>query len=105
MKIKELIQNTPEISEEKLLEYIDNELPFLQKINKGLINRILHIHGYSDSTNKLILKEYDIIQDKKSLLTKSQRNLITGFVGACMIKMVKGYGSGESTSDESTGED
>ena len=37
----------------------------------------------------MILKEYDLIQDKKSYLTKSQREIILGFVGYCMILMTK----------------
>lgn len=89
MKVKELIQQTPEMTEEKLLEIIDDNVEFLKKINKSLIRRIEQIYKCSDSINKLILKEYDTIQDKQSYLTKSERDLITGFVGACMIKMVK----------------
>jgi len=101
MKIKDIIYNTPEISEEKLLEIINNELDFLKRINKSLINRILNIHNYSEPINKLLLKEYDLIQDKKSFLTKSQRDLVIGFVGACMIKIVKNDGgTTESTSPD-----
>ena len=39
--------------------------------------------------NKAFLDEYDLIQDKKSFLTKSQRDFVIGFVGYCMIKMTK----------------
>ena len=102
MKIKELIYQTPEITEEKLLEFINNNLSMLR--NKELVGRINSLHK-TKPTNQALLDEYDLIQDKKSNLTKSQRDIVIGFVGLCMIKMVKGYGSGESTSGESTGED
>ena len=36
----------------------------------------------------------DIIQDKKSFLTKSERNTVIGFVGTCMIEMTKGNDDG-----------
>lgn len=92
MKVKELIYQTPEMTEEKLLEIILDNLDFFKKRYSSLITRIQEIHKYSDDINKLILKEYDIIQDKKSYLTKSQRDILTGFVGFCMIRMAKGDG-------------
>lgn len=90
MKINELLYKTPEMTEEKLLEIINKEFSKLKTINKFLVDRILEIHkNSSESTAELILKEYDLIQEKKSLLTKSQRDLVIGFVGACMIEMIK----------------
>ena len=90
MKIKELIYQTPEMSEEKLLEIVGNNLNW---IKKDLKKRIYNLH--KDPTkpfdySQAFLDEYDLIQDKKSLLTKSQRNTVVGFVGLCMIKMTKG---------------
>ena len=111
MKIKELLYETPEMTEEKLLEIIEEELDSLKKINQHLIKRVEEIHKYSDNIGNLIIKEFDLIQDKKSYLTKSERELLAGFVGACMIKMVKGNvgtdsdNSGISTSSESTSQD
>jgi hypothetical protein len=105
MKIKELIYKTPEITEEKLLEFINNNISMLK--NKELIGRINSLHK-TKSINQALLDEYDLIQDKKSYLTKTQRDIIVGFVGLCMIKMVKGNGtsnSGESTNSKSTGQD
>ena len=100
MKIKDLIYETPEITEEKLLEIINTNLKSLKSIDRNIISRIEQINKHSNPTNKLILKEYDLIQDKKSYLTKSQRDILTGFVGTCLIKMVKSNGGGEeSTSD------
>jgi len=95
MKINDIIYQTPEITEEKLLENIDNYLIFFR--DKSLIKRIRELHKGIE-INKAFLKEYDLIQDKKSYLTKSQRVMVTGFVGMCMIQMVKDNGGGESTS-------
>lgn len=95
MKINDIIYQTPEITEEKLLENIDNYLIFFR--DKNLIERIRELHKGIE-INKAFLEEYDLIQDKKSYLTKSQRVMVTGFVGMCMIQMVKDNGGGESTS-------
>ena len=86
MKIKELLYKTPEMTEEKLLEIINKKLPILR--NKTIIGRVNQLHGYDIA--KALLDEYDLIQDKKSNLTKSQRDIVVGFVGLCMIHMVKG---------------
>lgn len=87
MKIKELIYQTPEMTEEKLLEIIDKTLPIMRNSTK---NRIRELHREENNLAKAFLDEYDLIQDKKSYLTKSQRDQIVGFVGLCMIKMTKG---------------
>ena len=96
MKIKDIIYKTPEITEEKLLEFIKVSLPMMR--NKELIERIRYFHNNVDLP-QAFLDEYDLIQDKKSYLTKMQRDLVTGFVGLCMIKMVKADNGG--TSNES----
>lgn len=91
MKIKELIQETPEMTEEKLLKLMGEHLEMFPKY---LRKRILDIHYKKpdplDPITKYILKEFDLIQEKKSYLTKSQRNQVQGFVGMCLIKMTKG---------------
>ena len=87
MKIKDIIYETPEITEEKLLEIIDNKYPLYR--NTALIKRLRELHK-EVSINQAFLDEYDLIQDKKSLLTKSQRDFVVGLVGMCMIQMVKG---------------
>ena len=86
MKIKDLIFETPEMTEEKLLTIIDENL---KMVDSSLRRRLKEIHKEMD-LNKAFLDEYDLIQDKKSFLTKSQRDFIIGFVGMCMIKMTKG---------------
>jgi len=85
MKIKELIYQTPEMSEERLLKIIEDELPLMKKSAK---DRIQQLHK-EVSLSQAFLDEYDLIQDKKSYLTKSQREQIVGFVGLCMIQMTK----------------
>jgi len=86
MKIEELIRQTPEMSEEKLLEIINDNLLLIRKSDR---NRIQQLHK-EVSLAQAFLDEYDLIQDKKSFLTKSQRQVVLGFVGLCMIKMTKG---------------
>ena len=90
MKIKELIYQTPEMTEEKLLEIMNNNLDL---VKPDLKERIMELHKdplKSSNLSQAFLDEYDIIQDKKSYLTKSQRNTVIGFVGTCMILMTKG---------------
>ena len=90
MKIKDLIYKTPEMTEEKLLTIIDKNKII---VSKYLIKRLKELHKGID-LNKAFLDEYDLIQDKKSFLTKSQRNMVVGFVGVCMIEMTKGEDDG-----------
>ena len=101
MKISELIQETPEMTEEKLLKIMDSHLDW---IKKDLRNRIVELHRSNDKPFDLaesLLDEYDLIQDKKSYLTKGQREQVVGFVGLCMIQMTKdGTGNSESTSND-----
>lgn len=101
MKISELIQETPEMTEEKLLKIMDSHLDW---IKKDLKNRIVELHRSNDKPFDLVqafLDEYDLIQDKKSYLTKSQREQVVGFVGLCMIQMTKdGTGNSESTGND-----
>lgn len=90
MKIKELIYQTPEMTEEKLLKIMDSHLNW---INKDLKDRLKTLHTTSDKPfdySQAFLDEYDLIQDKKSYLTRGQRNVVIGFVGTCMIEMTKG---------------
>ena len=86
MKLNNVIYNTKEISESKLLDIIKNNLKLT---SRSLRVKLKELYSEKDISN-IILDEYDLIQQKKSLLTKSQRDQILGFVGLCMIKMVKG---------------
>ncbi len=87
MKIKELLYQTPEMTEEKLLEIINSNLKMM---NNSAKDRIKQLHKNESNLAKAFLDEYDLIQDKKSFLTKGQRDQIVGFVGLCMIQMTKG---------------
>ena len=81
MKIEELLYETPEMTEEKLLELMDKR--------KGFLNfKTWSRNKYSDM--KDVLNEWDLIQIKQSNLTRSQRHQICAFVSACLIAMTKG---------------
>ena len=89
MKINELLYKTPEMTEEKLLKIMDSHLDW---IKRDLKNRIVELHRNNDKPfdlSQAFLDEYDLIQDKKSNLTKGQRDKVIGFVGLCMIEMTK----------------
>ena len=105
MKIKELIYKTPEMTEEKLLELISKHLEFLKKdLYKIFFNRVPDKKEISSE----ILKEWDLIQEKNSLLTKSQRDQVCALVSYCLIQMTKDdkYDEYEEVNDggNSTGE-
>ena len=59
-------------------------------MNNSAKRRIQQLHKNELNLAKAFLDEYDLIQDKKSFLTKGQREQIVGFVGLCMIQMTKG---------------
>lgn len=99
MKIKELLYKTPEMTEERLLKIMEENMDLFKKGNPVIVKRIESINKYSDTLNKLILKECDLIQEKKSYLTKSQRDTVQGFVGYCMILMTKNDEKHEENSD------
>ena len=86
MKLNNVIYNTKEISESKLIDIIKNNFKLT---SRSLRVKLKELYSEKDISN-IILDEYDLIQQKKSLLTKSQRDQILGFIGLCMIKMVKG---------------
>jgi hypothetical protein len=91
MKVKDIIYQTPEMTEEKLLEIIDNNLGLFEKKFKYLMQRVYSLYK-EKKLSQAFLDEYDLIQDKKSYLTKSERETVVGFVGYCMIQMTKGNG-------------
>lgn len=79
MKIEDALFKTPEMSEEKLLKLIDEKKYVLYK--EWARNK--------NYTARDILNEWDLIQQKKSKLTKSQRDQINMLVSMCLITMVK----------------
>ena len=91
MKIKDVIYQTPEMTEEKLLEIIDNNLELFEKKFKSIMQRVHSLHK-EKKLPQAFLDEYDLIQDKNSYLTKSEREIVVGFVGYCMIQMTKNNG-------------
>ena len=89
MKIKNILYQTPEMTEDKLIEIIDKHLSDWTR--RELRNRVQDLHK-SENLANAFMTEYDLIQDKKSYLSKSQRDDVLGFVGLCMIQMTKGDG-------------
>lgn len=95
MKLEEVLYKTPEMSEEKLLDIIRKYTEFM--INNNASNRIIELYNKRHEFNpdvdlaQMILEEWDLIQEKKSFLTKSQRDQICGLVGMCLIQMTKGH--------------
>ena len=90
MKIKELIYKTPEMTEEKLLKIMDSHLDWIKKDLKDRIHTLHKDPTKPFDFSQAFLDEYDLIQDKKSNLTRGQRDIVIGFVGTCMIEMTKG---------------
>jgi hypothetical protein len=91
MKLKDVLYKTPEMTEEKLLEIIKKNLPTVKNSIKRDVSKI---HPETE-LSQAFLDEFDLIQEKKSKLSRDQRDDITGFVGLCIIKMTNG---GETSS-------
>lgn len=85
MKLQEIIQQTPEITEEKLLEQIKVISKFLRN---STIDRLNTLHKILP-LEQAILQEYDNINSKTSLLTRSQREEVQGLVATCLIQLTK----------------
>lgn len=83
MKLNKLIYQTPEMSEEKLLEIISKHKKFLEK------EVIKKIHKSNDLA-KDILNEWDLIEQRKSYLSKSQRDSILALVSMALLEMSNG---------------
>lgn len=85
MKLEEIIQQTPEMTEEKLLENIKTNKIFLRKSTS---NRVYKLHKLL-TEEQAILKEWDNINNKTSYLTNSERQEIQGLVAVSLINMTK----------------
>lgn len=90
MKLNNILYKAPEMTEERLLEIIEKRLGFLnfKEWSRNKYNP------------KEVLKEFDLIQEKKSKLSKSQRDQILGFVSACLIEMSQNNGTSRESSDK-----
>lgn len=92
--LDDVLYKTPEMTEEKLLEIIGKYTGFM---NRNASNRLREVYikrtGSHEATlPQMILDEWDTIQKKESLLTKSQRDQVSGLVSMCLIEMTKGNG-------------
>lgn len=85
MELKKAIYTKPELSEGNLLREVQK---YLGLVKPSIIAKLRYIEE-SEDVAEAILKEYDLIQEKKSCLSRLERDLISGYVGLCMIKMVK----------------
>ena len=90
MKLEDVLYKTPEMTEEKLLEIMDKYKGFLNVFNWSK-------NKYSNM--KDILNEWDLIQAKKSKLSRDQRDQICSFVSVCLIRMTKDGGSESQSAD------
>ena len=79
MKLEDVLYKTPEMTEERLIKLIEDNKFILYK-------EWARKKNYSAED---ILKEWDLIQEKKSKLSKSQRDQICMLVSLCLIKMTK----------------
>lgn len=89
MKLEDVLYKTPEITEEKLLNLIDKKKYVLYKEWAKKKN-------YSSQE---ILDEWDLIQAKKSKLSKDQRDQICFLVSMCLIEMTKDGGRDTQSTD------
>ena len=103
MKLNEVLYKTPEMTEEKLLENIKQYCDFISRETKNRLFRLYNDRHETftniDELPKMILEEWDMIQSKKSYLTKSQRDQILGLVSTCLIIMTKENGGGDTTNN------
>lgn len=91
MKIKDILYKTPEMTEERLLEILRKYTNFIKGNSRDRIEELYnkrHNEHESDLA-KMILDEWDVINEKKSFLSKSQRDEICGLVSICLIEMTK----------------
>lgn len=91
MKLEDAIYQAPEINEQKLLENIKIWIPY---VKPSLIRKLEKEYSINkmDSDNtieKAFLKEWDLIQQKKSKFSRMERDFICTLVSRCMVKMVK----------------
>lgn len=86
MKINDILYKTPEMTEEKLLEFINKHKRFLRK---DTYKRLEELYNYSIPIEQILLAEWDVINEKKSYLSKSQRDEVCGLISTCLVLMTK----------------
>ena len=100
MNLENLIPNSPELNEEKLITMLKEYSKYMSTEAK---RRLQELHKELD-VEYAILEEYNLIQNKKSLLTRSQREQIEGLVALCLIRLSKGDESSDDLEKEITGD-
>lgn len=79
MTLNDVIYDTPEMSIEKLHENLKNNRMFI-------LNKKLNEYFKDEES---ILKEWDLIQVKKSKLSRSERDKVSTLVSISLIQMAK----------------
>ena len=101
MNIKDVLYKTPEMTEERLLKLIKEYMPFLKRYQ---LKDVQDKHEGTD-LEKAILAEWDLIQEKRSTLSRSERDAVSGLVSFALLAMTKDNGrdnsetGGDSSSD------
>ena len=98
MNLKELIPESPEINEDKVIAMIKEYSDYLSTEAR---NRLRQLHKDLE-IEYAILEEYNLIQEKKSYLTSGQRKQIEGLVALCLIRLSKGDESKDDLEKEIT---
>lgn len=88
MKLNDVLYKTPEMTEERLKELIKSK-DYRYFFKRSLIDRLNQLHK-TDSFEDSVLKEWDLIQEKKSYLSRLERDKICGLVSLCLIEMTNG---------------
>lgn len=83
MKLNDVIYKTPEMSETKLLEIIGKHKKFL---DKSIIKKIYKGENLAED----IINEWDLIELKKSNLSRSQRDSVLALVSMALLEMSNG---------------
>ena len=76
MKINDLLYKTPEMTEEKLLKIMDSHIDW---IPMKFFRRLRELHKEEFNLSKIILNEYDLVNDKKYAYTSQIYELIRIF--------------------------
>ena len=87
MKLEEVIYKTPELTEEELLEELSKNESFLSNDLLSVLKAISDLHAIP--VNKLILNEWNLIQEKKSNLSRSRRDQINALVGTSVLHLIQ----------------
>lgn len=87
MKLDDIIYETPELTEEALLEELSKNESFLSNDLLSVLKATSELHAIP--VNKLIFNEWGLIQKKKSKLSRSRRDQINALVGTSALHLIR----------------